>query len=135
MIRLLVLALVLLSGCASANWTQGDSIRQGAIVALQTADYLQTRTIAVEMVPESYTERPNGSSERFYAHPRWRETNPMLGEHPTTGQVNIFFAAGIIGNAVISYALPPRYRAWWQAASIGLEGYYVGRNYQAGIRW
>jgi hypothetical protein len=118
----LLLAFVLLSGCASAQWTTADTIRQGAIVALQAADYFQTRTIATETYPGTDC-------------PRWTEQNPILGEHPSVGKVNAFFITAIAANALVSYLLPPTWRMGWQYISIGYEGNVVLDNYRAGIRW
>jgi hypothetical protein len=116
----LLLAFVLLSGCASAQWTTADTIRQGAIVALQAADYFQTRTIA--------TETYSGTDCL-----RWTEQNPILGEHPTVGQVNAFFITAIAANALVSYLLPPTWRMGWQYLSVGYQGNVVLDNHNAGI--
>jgi len=124
-----------LSSCASSNWTNGDSIRQGVIVALQVMDWQQTRKIASESIPESYTEHPDGSSARVYARPRFHETNPILGDHPSDGEVNLYFLGCLIGNAAVSYILPPKYRAAWQYTSMAVQGYFVVNNYRIGVRW
>lgn len=132
---LLLLFPLSLSSCASAPWTRGDTYRQTAIIALQVADWRQTRRIASEQVPERYTEHPDGSSERLYAYPRFREVNPILGEHPSREKVDAYSAAGIVGNAAISYALSPPYREWWQWLSIIVEGAFVAHNISIGVKF
>jgi hypothetical protein len=133
MIRLLPI-LLLLSSCASAHWTTADTVRQGAVVALQVADWRQTRTIATEMIPAYTVDQGGGASTTYNARYRYCEQNPILGEHPTGGQVNTYFAASILGNALISYLLPPEWRAGWQYVSIGFQAVYVVNNFNAGIR-
>ena len=127
------LLLLLLSGCASSEWTRGDTYRQTAIIALQGIDWSQTRRIATEQDPQ-YVDLGGGASVS-YAQPRYRhvETNPILGDHPTRGQVDAYFAASIAGNALVSFLLPPKYRAPWQYLSIGFQGAYVVVNFGQGI--
>lgn len=133
--RFFLAILVLLSGCASAQWTTGDTIRQGAVVALQTADYLQTRHIVADRDPQ-YVDLGGGASVQ-YSEPRYRyrELNPILGERPTTEQVNAYFAASIVGNALISCLLPPSWRVPFQYISIGYEAAFVVNNFSVGVRW
>jgi hypothetical protein len=133
--RFFLAILVLLSGCASAQWTTGDSIRQASIVALQVVDWRQTRTIATEMVPAYTVDHGGGASTTYNARPRFCEQNPILGEHPSVGKVNAFFITAIAANALVSYLLPPTWRMGWQYISIGYEGNVVLDNYRAGIRW
>jgi len=124
--------LLLAMGCA--HWSTADTMRQAAIVGLQVMDWHQSRTIATEMVPESYTERPDGSSEHVYARPRWRESSPFLPSHPSAGQVDAYFAASILTGILISAVLPAEWRPYWQYGYIGFEGAFVVHNYQQGIR-
>jgi len=62
------------------------------------------------------------------------ETNPILGEHPSRSDINIYMASTLIGHAVVSYALPQGWRRAWQAAGIGLELAMLGNNYRLGLR-
>lgn len=112
----LFLATMIWAGVArAADWTRTDSAFQIASSALIVADWAQTREIA--------------------KHPeRWRETNLILGEHPSRGKVNAYFAACLVGNAAIAYALPAPYRRWWQIATVVVEAGYVAHNYHLGIR-
>lgn len=113
---------VLLSLSSCVHWSSGDTYRQAAVIAFQAADWRQTRRIATDTYPGTNV-------------PCWIERNPILGEHPSAGQVDQYFAVFIAGNALISALLLPPYRAYWQYLSIGYEASSVSHNYQAGIRW
>ena len=108
-----ILLLLLLSSCAH-NWTRSDTYRQAAVIGLEIIDWRQTRYIA--------------------NHPReYYEMNPILGEHPSPGRVNTYFATMIAANVAVTALLPPPYRAWWQYISIGTQGFVVIHNFDAGI--
>ena len=106
-------------GCAHRpfeNWSQADTARELTWTALHAVDWGQTLDIS---------DHP----ERFY------EINPCLGEHPSRGKVNRYFALGTIAHPLISGALSPKYRVWWQYVSIGISGGVVIHNhFHAGIR-
>lgn len=107
-------AVLVLVGCGPRNWTRADSAREAAYLALHVADWGQTLDIA--------------------DHPeKWHETNPVLGSHPSRGEVNGWFAATALLHPVVSYLLPKPYREMWQYGTIGLELYCVGNNYSVGI--
>lgn len=112
---LVVLLVVLVPMTVSADeWTKADTAREAAYLALHVADWGQTLDIA--------------------DHPeRWHETNPVLGSHPSRGEVNGWFAATALLHPVVSYLLPKPYREMWQYGTIGLELYCVGNNYSIGI--
>ena len=114
--NILILTLVLLASCAgSRTWTKGDYIREGAYLAVHTVDWRQTRRIA---------EQPD----------QYRENNLILGEHPSVGRVNTYFAATTVGHILITHAIPHPYRAWWQYVTIGVSSAYVVNNYNIGLR-
>lgn len=120
--RPLLLLPVILMGCASVPWSRADTMRQGAVVVLQVADWGQTRTISQETWPGT-------------DFPRWREKNVFLGAHPSRGEVDLWFAGCIVGNVAIARALPRPYREIWQWASIITQAYFVGNNYRIGVKW
>lgn len=93
-----------------SNWSNVDTIMELASLGLLGADWAQTRTIAKN--PEQYGE-----------------INKILGEHPSTGRVNNYFAASMLGHALIASQLPPEIRKWFQYGTIGLEAPVVGRNH------
>jgi hypothetical protein len=97
------------------DWTREDTYRQVAVSALLVVDWAQTRWI----VKHPY---------QFY------EINHFLGEHPSVGKINNYFAASILGHAAISYILPSDWRKGWQYVWIGVELEYVRRNYHIGVK-
>lgn len=111
LLAVVVLALV---GCGPRNWTRADSYREAAYLALHVADWGQTLDIA---------DHPG----EFY------ERNPVLGRHPSRGEVNRWFLLTGLLHPVVSYVLPKPYREAWQYVTIGLEIYCVGSNYLVGI--
>lgn len=106
------------------NWTWEDTAWQGAFVAVLAADWAQTRYIAKH-------------ADEFH------ETNPILGKHPSTSQVDAYIAGCVLGHTLISLALPPKAeifgytinpRRIWQCIWIGVEAGYVIHNVSIGIK-
>ena len=85
------MVVMITGGCATGGWTKADTARQAAFVTVTAMDWMQTRQIAQN--PDKY-----------------RELNPILGEHPSTGEVDVYFAAAIAAHTGIAMALPPDYR-------------------------
>ena len=116
--KLLPLILVLLVGCASVpfeGWSKADTARQATVAALLAADWYQTRRIA--------------------ADPNYVELNPILGEHPSSGSVDLYMLTCAVAHTVVSGMLKPgHWREAWQYTWIGAEAVTVGRNYKIGVR-
>ena len=111
----LLLALCLLPTTARAEWTTTDTVMEATYAAVHVMDWRQTRVIA-----------------KSEGH--WRETNGILGDHPSRDKVDTWFAGTLAGHAIISYLLPDKWRTTWQAITIGMEATTVVRNYQLGIK-
>jgi hypothetical protein len=114
MFKFLFLFLVSVNACAFDEWTTNDTYRQAAFLVLDAADWAQTRNIA---------RNPD----------KWNETNPSLGAHPSTTDVDKYFVGMALINTSIAYALPSDYRAAFQYLSIGYESGFVRRNLSIGI--
>ena len=98
----------------AGDWSYGDTRREAIYLTLHALDWAQTRTIA--------------------RHPeRWTERNPILGEHPSVGRVDRYFALTAVGHVGVAHALPPEWRKWFQRSTITLEAVIVGRNRHLGI--
>jgi hypothetical protein len=91
------------------GWSNEDTARQLAALAALGVDWAQTRTIAKN--PQI-----------------WHETNRLLGEHPSVGKVNNYFAGSMLGHTLLMNALPPEWRKWAQYGTLGLEAGVTGRN-------
>ena len=114
------LAAILLAASLPASagdpWTTEQKALGAAFATAYVLDWRQTIHIASN--PE-----------------RWRETNPLLGEHPDAGRVNRHFAAGAIMSYLILDAVPSETRTVLLAAGFVVEAAYVNRNLQIGIGW
>jgi hypothetical protein len=113
--KTIILVLLLATMPAMADdWTIADKQREAVYLALHAIDWAQTRTIA---------RNPD----------RWYEVNPILGEHPSVGRVDGYFAVMALAHIAVSNALPTRYRTAWQYVSIGFEAGVAGHNLSLGI--
>ena len=97
------------------KWTKKDTAYQLTFTALTLADWGQTRHTA---------QNP----DKFY------EKNPILGKHPSTGKVDLYFASCILGHSIISYLLPEKPRRIWQNFWIAIESYCVISNNTIGVK-
>lgn len=114
MMRWLAL-LLLLPVLARAQWTPEDKAAGIAAAAFTTIDWAQTRDIA-----------RNGN--QFY------ELNPLLGQHPSIGRVNNYFAGALIGGTALAFALPENERHWFLNGTAVLELAVTAHNAKIGVR-
>lgn len=113
--KTIIIFLLLSTPVYAQDWTKQDTITEGVYLALHAIDYFQTKEIA--------------------RNPAFKEYNPILGEHPSSGRINTYFALTAIGHAAISYVLKPKYRRYWQFVTIGIQSYTVCHNYHVGVRF
>ena len=114
-----VLAFLLIPQAAPASeWftplTDKEIAAQAVFTGLALLDWNQTLQIAKH--PDEYSE-----------------TNFIIGEHPSEGRVNILMPAGIVLHALVTYALPRKYRSFWQYVWIGEEAACVYQNWRTGL--
>ena len=95
------------------DWTDDERKMFIASQMLITADWLQTRNIARN--PDSY-----------------KEYNPILGEHPTVGSVNVFFLSQLVGNYYLTEYFAENRMVWLQVHNV-IRGGVVVRNASIGI--
>lgn len=100
---------------AHAEWTKADTLREVSWQVLHIVDWGQTRHIAK-------------NPDQFY------EINPILGRHPSVGEVDTYMITGAVIHTAVSVVLPQKYRSYWQYVTIGMSGYCVGNNINAGIK-
>lgn len=115
--HLTAVLLLLASQCANA-WSEADTQRQTGYFILHVIDWGQTLDIS-----ESCT-----SGGTYY------ETNPILGECPSRGEVNRYFLLTGLAHYGISRVLSPTQRRWFQYVTIGIESAVVAHNFNIGIR-
>jgi hypothetical protein len=121
LIFLIVFLTMLLTAGPAKAWAPLESFdnRDKVFFTLLAVDWLQTRDIAA-------------NPDRFY------ECNPILGEHPSLGEVDRYFITSVAINYTIHrLALTSerwaRFEDYWQTAGLALELYCVGNNYTCGI--
>lgn len=129
-------ALLLLSAlalpCHADDWTTADTARQGALTALLVADWGQTRWIVKHPRDQIQSCASQAPCSRTYESRS--ESNRLLGERPSIGKVNNYFAAFALGHAAISYVLPKEWRQGWQYIFIGTEIDAVLANRSMGVK-
>lgn len=103
----LVLAVVFLVGCANVHVNRAALFVSTASLA---CDWAQTRSAVAD---------------------GWNEQNPIMGSHPSAGEINLYFATAAAINAAIWLVTPERYRvvpsaivSASQAKSIALNASY-----------
>ena len=102
----------------NAPWTAEHKTLAVTTGALLAADWLQTRQIA---------KNPD----------KFHEYNPILGEHPSQGKVNLYFLAAAGGLLLLADFLPADYRTGLMYGIVVVQAAAVANNLHEGIsiRW
>lgn len=111
-----LLVAVLFHGCAQAQpreWTTEEKAWAAAWLAVRAADWAQTREIA-------------RNPDRFW------EANPLLGRHPTLGQVNRHFIVSTGLGLAVAHYLPEHRKSMFQLW-FAIEGAVVLHNLRVGV--
>lgn len=115
----LIAACVLYQANAKADdWTPEQQVKLAAAETLLAVDWLQTRQIAKN--PDTY-----------------HELNPILGNHPSVGRVNLYFLSSAVATYVLADVLPSKYRDWLLTGVIAVEVIATANNANIGVkvRW
>lgn len=106
--------LLLRSSIVKADeWKTADTALLSGAVVMLSVDWAQTLYIV--------------------NHPAYHETNPLLGRHPSSGKVNLYFAGAIATTIGASILLPEKYRRFALGSLIVMETYVVIRNNSIGV--
>ncbi len=106
-----------------------------AIVSSKAADPWTTTDKALGTVALLATVVDWGQTRHIAKHPeRFRETNPMLGEHPSVSDVNRHFAIAIVGGGLIAHFLPGEIRPWFLGGAAVVEIGFGINNASLGIK-
>jgi hypothetical protein len=135
--RALGIGILLFAGASVAradDWSTADTVRQGVLTGLLVADWAQTRWLVKYEGTPGHCSAVNLNLPDPCVSRSYSEVNGLLGEHPSTGKVNAYFAAAIVGHAAISYMLPRGWREGWQYVWIGVEANTVHHNRSLGIK-
>ncbi len=63
----------------------------------------------------------------------YQEQNPILGPHPSAGQVNTYTAVAGLTVLGAAAAVPGRARQWLLGAALAVETLAIARNMRAGL--
>jgi hypothetical protein len=112
-----VLFLILLPCSARAfdAWSKQDVAMEAGYAALHIIDWGQSLNVA--------------------AHPdQYHEINPIMGEHPSRGRVNLYMASSLLAHIGITHVLPAKCRPYFQGITIGIKAGVVANNLSVGLR-
>jgi hypothetical protein len=139
--RLLFVLLLSSAPAHAADWGERDTAMLGGALGLMAVDWAQTRDLArqtqwnkPECADAGFRSAPAAVNAQCATVPVYREINPLLPSHPTTSQVDRYFALAMIGTAGLSYALPNGYRSYFLGTVIVLESLVVLHNHSIGLR-
>jgi hypothetical protein len=88
MLKFIVVLMLISTSTFADEWTTADTYREVAFQTLNVIDWGQTRYIA---------QNP----DRFYE----KESQQFIGQHPTTGRVDVYMAETAVMHYAISKAL------------------------------
>jgi hypothetical protein len=112
-VRSFLLSIFLLasSGCGAHNsWSVRDVTMESAFVGLTAVDYAQTRQIVKAC----------------------GESNPFIGRCGEKVDVTLYMVTATLAHILVAHVLDDDARTVFQAATIGIEGHVVFRNYRNG---
>jgi len=119
LIKVTIFILCLISSlfaCSNLNWSKTDLALEAGFLALHGIDWAQTNKIA---------SNPD----------KWHEHNPILGKHPSHGDVNALMGATMVLQPLVAHLLPPPYRRAWIIGTTVVKVGCVANNLGAGIGW
>lgn len=94
---------------------------------------------ALEFVFDAALTADMLTTAQIHNHPPLIETNPILGQHPSTGKIALYGLGVATLHAAITYEMisqdvPKPIITAWELLSIGVEVGYTAHNYSLGVR-
>ena len=121
--------LVILLGMAGMCYGSQEGRENTAAVLLLAADWLQTRQMASQPV---YAWVETAPGVYVTTGEQWSEMNPILGRHPSVGQVDTYFLGSLVVYVAAQKLLPERWATFHRRATIAVEVTCVVRNLTLG---
>ena len=115
LIIMLMILMLPVAGFTADDWNKEEISKEVAWMVLHAVDWRQT---AYAM------DRPD----------EYEELNPILGNHPSEGRLNMFMLTTALGHYLITKYIPKEHRSVWQNISIGFKLGTVSSNYYVGAR-
>jgi hypothetical protein len=107
------------------EWTPQQLASEAVALGLLALDYKQTMNLT--------TKFPGTAFAATQTTDTFRETNPLLGKHPSSSHVKNYFAAVTVGQGVLAAALPSKYRDWALGGLITVELVTTTHNRTIGL--
>ena len=110
------------------DWSYDDTLLQAAATGLLIKDYCQTKWMA--------------DRNYYWDNEQHREINPILGNRPSSGKVNLYFGTVIIGQGLLALAIPKHYEVFGidihprlliQGITIGVEAGAIYGNIRISV--
>jgi len=76
-----------------------------------------------------------GQTRYIAGHEQYIETNPILGKHPSKGEVNMYFASALVAYNVVYYITPERHRDKVSTVVSLVQLSCVAHNYRMGVKF
>ena len=131
---LLVLALFVLSmctGCAvNGDWSRRDTVLEVSWQVVNVLDAVSTSRL--EDSPD-WTLLNDGTGRRRRLEEASPITRAVIGPRPSKEDVYMWMATVGISHWLIARSLPPKWRPWYQGASILVSGEAVIGNCEHGL--
>ena len=122
-------ALIVLNGCAvNDSWSKRDTILEISWQVVNVMDAASTANL--ENTP-SWQPVGDGRMRRLEEHSPL--TRAVIGPRPSSEDVYVWMATVGISHWLIARALPPKWRPWYQGASILVSGEAVKGNCDHGL--
>ena len=113
---IICVCIFLCMGCQTAKWDKTELAMEAGFLTLHGIDWAQSLKIARN--PGEYHEH-----------------NPLLGKHPSEGNVNMVMGAWTVIQPVIAHLLPSNWRKGFIAASGLVKLGAVINNASIGLGW
>ena len=118
----IALILLTISINSHAHWDDWSDSNKGLFLLHESVIILDWITTRYAASNDFYTNGKN----------RTHETNPILGKHPSTEKVDIYFAVAMVANYFIVDYLPKEYRNFYLIVSSSVQMHYIKNNIQFG---
>jgi hypothetical protein len=114
---------------AAERWDDTDKVLGATALAFTAADWAQTRYLA-----QNPCINAGGGTDCADPYREVGLARHFIGERPTTGQVDRYFAGAIVVSALAAHYLPSAYRKWFLGGITLLELSVVANNRSIGLR-
>jgi len=125
----LVCLLLLSTARAAERWDTTDKVLGATALAFTVADWAQTRYIA-----QNPCINAGGGTDCADPYREAGLARHFIGEHPSTGQVDRYFAGTLVVWSLAAHYLPSAYRKWFLAGITVYELRVVAHNRSIGLR-